>query len=112
MKIKREKILAVIKRIRDSFHESVATYTCGRCYHFAKILQEIFGGEIYEDESGEHCLIKIGKSYYDINGDAKKKYRKEDFTKTKKLSIEEECVWDSNYHSGTVELFQKRYIDA
>ena len=68
MNNKRKKILSVIKRIRDSFHESVATYTCGRCYHFAKIIQEIFGGELYQDENKGHVYVKIDGHFYDIPG--------------------------------------------
>jgi len=108
---KREKILLVIKRIRDSFHESVATYTCGRCYHFAKILQEIYGGELYQFQGKQHCFIKIGDYFYDIHGDSEKRYYSQDFSKVSKLTKEDEMEWDSNYHSGTVELFQKKYIN-
>jgi len=108
---KREKILKVIKLIRDSFHESVATYTCGRCYHFAKILREVFGGDIYHFSDNSHCFTKIDNHYYDIYGDTEKKYHEEDFSKVTKLTKEEEWAWDSNFHSGTVELFQKNYIE-
>ena len=110
MNKKREKILTVIKLIRDSFHESVATYTCGRCYHFAKVLQGIFGGDIYGSENGSHCYTKIDEYYYDIHGDAEKRYHSTDFSKSKKLSIEDEFQWDSNYHSGTVVKFQELYL--
>jgi len=110
MNKKREKILTVIKLIRDSFHESVATYTCGRCYHFSKVLQGIFGGEIYESERGSHCYTKIDGYFYDIHGDAERRYHAADFSKSKKLSKEDEFVWDSNWNSGTVSKFHETYL--
>ena len=65
MKCKNEdpkvKVLAVIKRIRESFDDSVKVYTEGSCVKFAMILKEIFpSGEIYYNS--HHAIFFKGGS--------------------------------------------------
>lgn len=63
-----EKIIAIIKAIRESFGASIAVYTMGNCYQFYEILKAIFeDGEAYYD--GNHVWTKIGDKFYDIRGE-------------------------------------------
>ena len=109
MNKKEKHILAVIKRIRDSFTESVATYTCGRCYHFACILKEIFDGELYRTEDKNHVITKIGEKFYDIYGDCEFRYYEEDQKSYTKIKEDDVSLWDGNYHGVTVDMFMKKY---
>ena len=85
-----ERILSIIKAIRESFGGSVAIYTQGNCYHFYEILKSIFP-EAEPYESGGHVLTKIDDNYYDIRGKLKaninliplEDYRIESLTKNK-----------------------------
>lgn len=104
-----ERILMVTKRIRDSFSESVATYTHGRCYHFACILREIFGGELYFTSDRGHIIAKIGGKFYDIRGDVEYLYTTESPKDWKRMTKFDELNWDSNYGSGSVSMFLKKY---
>ena len=62
-----ERILSIIKAIRESFGGSVGIYTQGNCYQFYEILKAIFlEAEAYE--SGGHVLTKINGEFYDIKG--------------------------------------------
>ena len=62
-----EKILTIIKAIRESFGGSIGIYTCGNCYQFYEILKTIFPeAEAYE--SGNHVFTKIDGNFYDIRG--------------------------------------------
>ena len=101
---KQKKIIKVIKLIRESFHESVAVYTCGRCYQFACILECIFDGVMYE--SGGHVVCNIDGIMYDISGIV------DNDIKYIKLSEESSIAWDANYHSGDVNMFMKRYRES
>ncbi len=61
-----ERVLTIIKAIRESFGGSVAIYTQGNCYQFYEILKAIFPeAEAYE--SG-HVFTKIDGQFYDIRG--------------------------------------------
>lgn len=61
-----ERVLTVIKVIRESFGGSIAVYTMGNCYQFYEILKAIFPeAEAYE--SG-HVFTKIDGQFYDIRG--------------------------------------------
>jgi hypothetical protein len=63
-----EKIIAIIKAIRESFGASIAVYTMGNCYQFYEILKTIFkDAEAYYD--GNHVWTKIGDRFYDIRGE-------------------------------------------
>ena len=85
-----EKIINIIKTIRESFGGSVAIYTQGNCYQFYEILKSIFPeAEAYE--TGGHVFTKINDQFYDIRGKLEKDYnlipiddsRIESFTKNK-----------------------------
>ena len=62
----------VIKRIRESFSNSIEVYTCGSCYKFAMILKEIYPyGKILTNE--DHAIFELRYGYcYDITGRVKK----------------------------------------
>ncbi len=67
-------VLRLIKRIRDSFDDSVKVYTEGSCVKFAMILLEVYPtGKILYDMS--HAIFEINGNCYDINGFAKKTER-------------------------------------
>jgi hypothetical protein len=64
-------VLRFISIIRDSFIGSQQVYTEGSCYHFHKILKEVFPkAEAYTDLIG-HIVTKINDKYYDITGEVK-----------------------------------------
>lgn len=67
-----QKALNIIKRIRESFKNSVEVYTSGSCYRFALILKEVFPkGEILTNQS--HAIFEqYEDSCFDIQGRAKK----------------------------------------
>lgn len=68
-----EKILSIIKAIRESFGGSVGIYTQGNCYQFYEILKTIFPeAEAYE--TGGHVYTKIDDQFYDIRGKLEKDY--------------------------------------
>ena len=65
------KILKIIKRIRDSFDDSIKVYTKGSCVKFAMILKEIYPrGEVLYDSN--HGIFEYENVCYDINGITKK----------------------------------------
>jgi hypothetical protein len=65
---KHEKIINIIKAIRESFGASIAVYTLGNCYQFFEILKTLFeDAEAYYD--GNHVWVKIGDKFYDIRGE-------------------------------------------
>jgi len=45
-----------------------ALFTEGKCYWFAKILQERFGGSIIYDPIEGHFSCRVAEAYYDITG--------------------------------------------
>lgn len=64
-------ILSLIKRIRDSFDNSVTVYTNGSCVKFAMILKEVYPqGNILYDQN--HAIFELNGKCYDINGYATK----------------------------------------
>ena len=66
------RIEKVIKRIRDSFNNSVEVYTQGSCYKFAMILKEIYPyGKILTNQSHAIFELEDGRCY-DITGMVKK----------------------------------------
>lgn len=65
-----EKVLNIIKAIRESFGGSVAVYQFGNCYQFYEILKTVFpDAEAFYD--GNHVWTKIDGKYYDILGEKK-----------------------------------------
>lgn len=65
------KIESIIKRIRDSFDESVVVYTQGSCVKFCMILKEIFpSGKILYNS--DHAIFELNGLCYDVNGIAEK----------------------------------------
>jgi len=92
---KQEKEIEVtIRAIRDSFVGSEHIYKNGSCWYFANILRTIYGGDIVC--TSEHCLLRLGGKYYDIEGEVNpKKYDSEVFevinelngTKTEKIDL-------------------------
>jgi hypothetical protein len=66
-----ERIVSIIKVIRESFGGSVGIYTQGNCYQFFEILKTIFS-EAVAYESGGHVYTKIDGQFYDIRGKLKK----------------------------------------
>lgn len=89
---KHNKVLAFIKVIRESFHDSMVVYRYGGCYGFYQILKHVFPeAEAYEVEEGSHIVTKIGGHYYDIKGerffDRPCKVKKQD------LRYWEECAY-------------------
>lgn len=69
-----DKILNIIKAIRESFGASISIYTMGNCYQFYEILKSIFP-EAIAYRSGGHVFTKIGDKFYDIKG----QYDKSDY---------------------------------
>ena len=68
-----ERIISIIKAIRESFGGSVGIYTQGNCYQFYEILKTIFPeAEAYE--GGGHVWTKIDGKFYDIRGKLEKDY--------------------------------------
>lgn len=65
------KILAIIKRIRESFDDSVEVYTSGSCVKFCMILKEMLptGNILY---NSDHAIFEYKNKYYDILGYAHK----------------------------------------
>jgi hypothetical protein len=63
----KQKVLRVIKRIRESFQGSEYIYTYGSCVRFAMILREIFpeGQVLY---NSDHAIFELNNTCYDIRG--------------------------------------------
>jgi hypothetical protein len=60
--------LEVINAIRNSFYNSVETFTTGRCFQFYLILKTIFPeADPWYDTPG-HVITEINGTYYDITG--------------------------------------------
>ena len=53
-----------IKSIRKTFGEYADQ--SGGCYKFAKILVDLFDGDMYYDNN--HCIVKIEDHFYDLRG--------------------------------------------
>ena len=63
----KERVLSLIKAIRESFYGSDIVYTKGSCYQLFKILSVVFPtAEAYYFD--KHIYTKIEGSFYDING--------------------------------------------
>ena len=66
---KSDRILNIIKSIRESAGPAIAIYTYGNCYQFYEILKFIFtNAEAFYDYN--HVWTKIDNKYYDIRGEA------------------------------------------
>ncbi len=65
-----KKILAFIKVIRESFHDSTLVYRYGACYGFFLILKTVFPGAkpFFISDKSDHIVTKIGNRFYDIKG--------------------------------------------
>jgi len=59
-----------IENFKSDWNEEYleTVFTCGNCYHFAVILEKLFGGTIYYDTWLGHFITLIGEDYYDICG--------------------------------------------
>lgn len=68
---KRNQLLKIISRIRESFSDSVEVYTNGSCVKFCMILKEIYpeGNILY---NSHHAIFELDQMYYDIKGDTLK----------------------------------------
>lgn len=62
------KILRFIASIRNSFPESVKTYTQGCCFGFHLILKEVFPDATAYYNS-DHVITKVDDKFYDITGE-------------------------------------------
>ena len=64
------KIDNFIEKFKTEFGNNTVenVFTSGYCYHFAIILQNLFGGEIIYYPISNHFATKIGGSIYDITG--------------------------------------------
>lgn len=63
--------LEFIKTVRESFGNADYVYLNGSCYHFYKILKQVFPkAEAYFNS--DHVITKIDGKYYDITGVVKK----------------------------------------
>lgn len=87
---KHDKIINVIKNIRESFGASISVYTLGNCYQFFEILKSIFeDAEAYYDQ--HHVWTKIDNKFYDIRGENPMKnihlFKIEDKNIIKSLSV-------------------------
>lgn len=61
------KVEKFIQVIRDSFIGSQQVYTEGSCYHFYKILKQVFPeAECWYNQ--DHIITKIDDEFYDITG--------------------------------------------
>lgn len=62
--------LLIISAIRRSFIGAEQVYTNGSCIMFHFILKTIFPDAIaYWSDKARHCISKIGRKFYDINGE-------------------------------------------
>lgn len=66
VQIKPACIQEFISLVRDSFVGAEHVYMNGSCYYFAKMLQTVFGGELWETHS--HVYLRLNGGYYDIRG--------------------------------------------
>lgn len=69
--MKHKKIIALIKVVRESFHDSYLVYSYGGCYGFFQIIKHIFpeARPYFVDTDEDHILSKIEKRFYDIKGE-------------------------------------------
>ena len=65
----KEKVLEFINRR----FPNDSNWLTGNCYHFALILADVFGGEIWYDIGIGHFVTKIGVEFYDYNGISRSK---------------------------------------
>lgn len=65
-----EKVLALARVVRKSFHDS-SVYQYGGCYGFFRILKHTFphAQPYFDDKNENHILAKIGDRFYDIKGE-------------------------------------------
>ena len=63
-----DRVVALIKAIRESRDDSQVAYMNGSCYHFYKILRAVFPEAVPFYDSN-HVVTKIGEKFYDIRGE-------------------------------------------
>lgn len=70
--------LKLIEAIRNSTPYMHVIYTHGSCWKFYEILKTVYpDAKPYyrHDHGGGHIITKIGRKYYDINGEVANKYQ-------------------------------------
>lgn len=71
----KEKILELIRELKNSSHYIYPIFSYGSCFRLYKILKILFpkAKPYYSDIDG-HWITKIGDIFYDIGGEIDKKY--------------------------------------
>ena len=65
-----QKILKLIRIIRESFSQAEEVYMTGSCIRFALILDAVFPGQILYDQ--DHAIFEMHGRCYDIRGEVEK----------------------------------------
>ena len=65
-----QRIVDLIRTIRESFIGCEVVYTSGSCYQFFKILKKVFP-ESNAYYNSDHVITEINGRYYDITGEVK-----------------------------------------
>lgn len=100
-----KEILAFIKVIRDSFHDSYIVYSYGGCYGFYQILKYMFpkAKPYFETDKECHIITKIGGKYYDVKGECY------DLTKPKLLTKKDREEWQVSMDGQRIEWMVAKY---
>ena len=100
-------ILRFLKELKDSYVDIPKIFLYGSCFRLYKILKIVYPiSKPYYSELDGHWITKIGKKYYDINGEINKNYIEH---KKYKL-IKDEIILQSAYiptHKGQTCSYNK-----
>lgn len=104
---KHKKVIAFIKTVRESFHDSYIVFSYGGCYGFYQILKFVFpeAKAYFANNEEGHIYTKIGDTFYDIKG---KKYSTD---KTLLLSREDHERWVGVANGQRLEFMLAKYRD-
>jgi hypothetical protein len=71
-------IVSFLKELRDSATITYSIYTQGSCFRLYSILNTIYPTSVaYWSDRDNHCITKIGDTFFDIGGEINESYAKE-----------------------------------
>lgn len=91
-------ILDFIKGFKKGHQLSVIEdmFANSKCFHFAVVLKNVFGGDIIYDVDLNHFVLKVNNKYYDITGEIEKPFNSYLWEDMEDIDpLEYELVYDS-----------------
>ena len=106
---KHKEVLAMIKAIRGSFHDSSIVYKFGGCYGLYEILKVFEPKAIayFSDKDEDHIIIKIGLRFYHIDGEYPFLHTRRG--EEKKLTLANHEYWEACASGQRIELIVAKF---